>query len=71
MAKQSYLPGTNENSQHINVSQTESMAATEQPSFDLSDLKNLKKLKKLKSVISEFYGWLSKEVKKIWKRTQG
>ena len=42
MAKQSYPPGINENSQHMNVFQTESMAATEQPSFDLSDLKKLK-----------------------------
>ena len=42
MAKQSYPPGINKNSQHMNVFQTESMAATEQPSFDLSDLKKLK-----------------------------
>ena len=42
MGKQSYPPGINENSQHMNVFQTESMAATVQPSFDLSDLKKLK-----------------------------
>ena len=35
-------PGINENIQHMNVFQTESMAATEQPSFDLSDPKKLK-----------------------------